>query len=175
MVRSLLSASMFLAILAGAPVIQAQTMGAWYVETKTSDDSSPMYALTVNDSGNAFGQFCYAADGKCYWLIGLKTTCNPGDKYPVLANSDAGSAQLEVLCMGPLSGGNLHRYAFTDFDQIDGLVRESARVGFALPLQKDEFRVVRFNLHGAAAALSAMRSAAERQVRPTKRGTRDQK
>jgi hypothetical protein len=161
----------FAMLLADVVLAHAQTFGSWFVGTKRSDF---LYALSINDSGNVLGQFCYPGDGSCIWLIALKTGCQKGDHHPVLANSDAGSVHLDVLCDGQLESG-LFRYAFTNFDQVDNIVRQGTRVGFALPLQKDEFRVVRFDLSEAASALATMRAAAEKKTLPVRRGTRDEK
>src|SRR5438128_3234075 len=161
----------FLTFLNGAVPGQAQPFGRWFAETNKSEF---LYALSINDSGNVLGQFCYPGEGSCVWLIGFKTRCQKGDNYPVLANSDAGSLHLEVLCDGQLESG-LFRYVFTSFDQVDNIVRQGTRVGFAVPLQKDEFQVVRFDLTGATSALSAMRAAAEKRTQPVKRGTRDER
>jgi hypothetical protein len=160
-------------LLAFTGILQAaaQSYGDWFVETSKA---TYFYAVSVNDSGNVLGQFCFPGDGSCIWLIGMKPSCKSGARYPVLANSDAGAVHLEVLCDGQLESG-LYRYAFTSFDNVDNMVRQSSRVGFAIPLEEDQFRVVRFNTRGGAAALSAMRSAAERRTKPVGRGTRDEK
>lgn len=158
-------------LLGGAAAGRAQTIGSWFVETTKTGF---LAALSANASGNVLGQFCYPDEGSCVWLIGLKTGCRRGERYPVLANSDAGSVHLHVLCDGQLEGG-LFRYAFTNFDQVDNIVRRGARVGFAVPLEQDEFRVIRFDLAGATGALAVMRAAAERRAQPVRRGTRDER
>ena len=43
------------------------------------------------------------------------------------------------LCGGKLdAGGNL--MLVKNFDQIDGIIRKARRIGFALPMQGDEFQ-----------------------------------
>jgi hypothetical protein len=162
---------LLVALSVGFESAQAQSFGDWFAETQSR---TALYAASINDSGNVFGQFCFLGEGSCVWLVALKTGCQKGDKYPVLANSDAGAVHLEVYCDGQLESG-LYRYAFTTFDPVENLVKQSARIGFALPLQEDEFRVVRFNLRGALAAISAMRAAAESRTKPATRGTRDER
>lgn len=154
-----------------ASAAHAQTFGDWFVDTK---GPTALYAASVNDSGHVFGQFCFPGADSCVWLIGLQTGCEKGAQYPVLANSDAGAVHLKMFCDGQLDSGK-YRYVFTDFDEVDDLVRQATRIGFALPLQEDQFRVVRFNVRGAAAALSVMRGATQRRITPTQRGTRDEK
>lgn len=153
---------------------QAQSFGTW--DTGTVDSGDALYATTGNDSGNLLGQYCFPADGSCFWLLGMSTGCKEGDQYPVLSNSDAGSAHLEVLCSTQLDNG-LYRYVFTDFDAIDNIVTKGLRAGFAVPLQGDQFRVVRFDLRGSNRAVAVMKSAAARAQRssPAKpTGTKDQ-
>jgi hypothetical protein len=163
------------AVMFSSPVgSHAQSFGDWYAETS---DPATMYAASVNDSGNVLGQYCFPDDGACVWLIGIKTGCEPGGKYPVLANSDTGAAHLDALCGGKLSDG-LYRYAFSDFSAIDNFIKQATRVGFALPLQEDQFRVIRFNLDGASRAVSVMRAAAtaaHSRIKPASRGTRDER
>lgn len=107
----------------------------------------------------------------------MSTACNEGDKYSVLANSDAGAAHISVYCGAQLKGG-LYRYIFSEFDAVDNIIKEGARVGFAVPLQSDNFRVVRFNLSGAKSAIALLRAAAEKAAEnktTTKpKGTKDQ-
>jgi hypothetical protein len=134
------------------------------------------YAARANDSGHFLGQYCYQSKGSCLWLLAIKTRCDEGDKYPVLINSDAGSAQVEVHCLGHLPSAGMYRYAFTDFELIDRTVRNGRRIGFAIPLESDQFRVLRFDLTGASSALNSMRARAQAnsQTRPAIRNTRDQ-
>jgi len=159
------------AFCAAAPAVaQTVPVGDWLVSTQSD---STLFAATINDSGALFGQFCYLEEGTCAWLLGMTTGCEKGDKYPALLNSDRGARSVEIYCDGKLESG-LYRYAFTDFDAVKGHLIDSARIGIAIPLQSDQFRVVRFSLDGAARAISSMRDAAEARATPAKRGTRDQ-
>lgn len=152
---------------------QPRFFGSWF--TGTTNDGLGLFAATPNDSGNILGQYCYAASGSCVYLLGIHTSCTKGHKYPVLMNSNTGSLQLFVLCDGRLDATH-YRYIFTDFKAIDTAVRAASRIGFAVPLQGDQFIVVRFNLDGSDAAISSMRAAAENRVKPAvHHGTRDQR
>jgi hypothetical protein len=131
--------------------------GSWIIDVGESE--SFIYAATFNDSGNFFGQYCYLGAGSCMWFLGMTTACKEGAQYPVLANSDVGAIQLQLLCTGELGKG-YYRYAFTDFDAIDNIVKKGLRVGFAYPLQSDLFSVTRFNLNGSNSAVSVMRKTA---------------
>lgn len=130
--------------------------GKWYVSNTNPD---ALYAASVNDSGNVFGQYCFTNSGNCVWLMGFDTACHQGDKYPILANAVTGSISLEVYCGEPTNNG-LYRYIFSDFNEINKLVQENERIGFAFPLKSELFHVVRFDLRGANKAVKKMRDGA---------------
>jgi hypothetical protein len=153
-----------------APSAAQAAFGKWHVEAA----DGRIYASTVNDSGHVIGQYCYPKDGKCYWLLGITTKCEKGEKYPILVNSDAGAESVEIYCFGELkSAPGRYQFAFTNFDRANHLVTQSKRIGIAIPLAGDQFRVIRFDVGDAAAAVGAMRDAAD-TIRPV-RGTRDEK
>jgi hypothetical protein len=137
----------------------AETYGAWSVDV--TNDGEAIYAATVNDSGNLLGQYCFPAEGNCIWLVGMSSACDEGDKYPVLANADTGASHISVYCSTQLKDG-LYRYVFSEFDEIDAIVKNAMRVGFAVPLQDDRFKVVRFDLNGSNEAIALLRAAAEK-------------
>jgi len=56
----------------------------------------------------------------------------------------------------------LYRYSFTNFDDIDGIVKRASRVGFAVPMEGDQFKVIRFSLFGANKALAEMQGQANK-------------
>ncbi|QPK63285.1 hypothetical protein IVG45_21180 [Methylomonas sp. LL1] len=149
--------------LIGSAKAESVNFGSWFVDVSKSGGF--LYAATVNDSGNFFGQYCYPGSGSCMWFLGMKVSCKEGEQYPVLVNSDVGSNQLQLLCTGKLDN-SLYRYAFTDFDAVDEVVKKGLRVGFAAPLQSDQFTVIRFNLDGSNRAVAGMREVAS-QVMPS--------
>ena len=142
------------------PVLaNAQTFGSWTADVGQSGDF--YYASTINDSGALLGEYCYTSSNTCIWMLGMSTACKKGAQYFVLANSDAGAIQLDLLCTGQLSI-SVYRYAFTNFNAIDNLVRKGRRVGFAFPLEVDQFIVLHFDLSRSNTAISAMKNAFER-------------
>jgi hypothetical protein len=159
-----------LALLLSAPAAHAaeQRIGDWLVETT---GTTVLYAYVRNDDGDLFGQFCSLTEKTCTWLIGLTTACENDAVYVVLANADSGSAHLRLTCRGRMESGR-YRYALTPFDDVDSLIRESPRIGFAIALEDGFFRVSRFNLLRAKAALTTMRDAVERRVGGTAPGDR---
>ena len=147
------------------------TSGDWVWSV---DDPEMFYAATENSAGQALIQFCDPAEGHCVYAVGFDTTCDKGDSYPALVNSDAGTASITLKCGSELDdGGNL--MLVEDFDQMDGFVRAAKRIGFALPMQGDEFKAVRFSLKGSNEALDAMRKLAARsgERKPGVRNAKD--
>lgn len=154
----------FLSVLLVPVLGVAQTFGGWITGTA---DSGELYAATVNDSSAVLGQYC--SSDSCAWIIGMSTSCEAGAKYTILANTDIGAYHLDIYCNRKLEGG-VYQYVFTDFAAIDGLVKSGSRIGFAIPLEKDQFIVVRFLLNGSKAAIAAL--ATEKNTLPNKGGTR---
>lgn len=170
----LLTVGVVVLFTATSGVSRAQSFGTW--TTGATDSGDFLYAATINDSGNLLGEYCSPSTGNCMWLLGMSTACKEGDQYPVLANSDAGAAQISVYCSAKLDNGQ-YRYVFTEFDAINNLVTKGLRVGFAVPLQADQFRVIRFDLGSSNQALELMRQTAQavQKNSPSRTtGTRDQ-
>jgi hypothetical protein len=144
-------------VLVDSAKAEAVKYGSWFVDA--SNSGGFLYAATLNDSGNLFGQYCFLGDGSCMWFLGMSIACKEGEQYPVLVNSDLGAYQLVLLCTGKIENV-AYRYAFADFDAVDKIVKKGLRVGFAFPLQSDQFTVIRFNLDGSKSAVTSMREVA---------------
>jgi hypothetical protein len=149
----------------------------WAISSGTDNDS--MVAGTINQSGQILGQGCWFSNRTCYWMIVLDISCTKGIKGDVMVSADTGPQTLEVSCLEgtPTVGNTRYRYAFTNFEAIDRIVRTNTVVGFASALRSGEFQVVRFNLNGAPAVVDAMLAAAEKRAGeiPWGRGTRDKR
>lgn len=126
----------------------------WYTDTVPSEDA--YFAITLNDTGNVFGEFCFKKSESCLYLLGMHIACKSGNQYPVLVNSDSGSFSLTVYCFDQADNG-LYRYGFTNFDEIKNIVNNSSKIGFAFPMKGDQFKVIRFSLKGANEAINRMR------------------
>jgi hypothetical protein len=136
----------------------------WYVGT--ADDKSYVFAATTNDSGDSFGEYCYFKTGKCNWLIGMHTNCKTGQTGVVLANSDSNSAALDIYCYGPV--GDIAAYGFQNWKSLEGTLKDASRVGFAVPLEADKFKVVRFSLTGRMDATTQVETYFSEQVKNQK-------
>lgn len=146
--------------------------GDWSADI--GDDGTFTYAATANDSGGAFGEYCYFKSGNCMWILGMSTGCESGKTYPVLASSEAGAEALEVRCDGELLKGK-YRYTLTDFDAMSNIVHQAKGEGmlaFAFPMPGSTFRVSRFPLAGSGPAIAAIEGyLAKHKASPT---TKDQ-
>jgi len=152
---------------------QQLSFGNWSIGPTSS--GAGFYASTVNDSGHLLGRYCFGSDS-CVYLLGISTACTKGQRYPVLVNATTGSKTLEVFCNGPMEGGKKYQYVFTAFDQIQQVILQATKVGFALPLAGTAFTVIPFSLVGSNEAIAAMSAALIASTSPAtaqKRSTRD--
>ncbi len=164
----------FLMSLAGpSPALaQERSFKEWVVSVK---DMKKPFAATVNESGAVFGQYCYPESGSCLYIVATASKCEKDANYPVLLNSEAGSAYVELLCGGS-SDGQRFEYYFKNFDTINKIALQDGVLGIAFPLDGGQFRVVRFKLDGAKEAMPVLRDAAVKIKgnAPRRNGTRDQ-
>lgn len=142
----------------GASTISAADVesGDWHWNI---DGTDMFYAGTSNNAENLLVQFCYLTDGNCIYAVSFGLTCDKGAKYPALVNTDSGARSIELICGNKMQGQNV--LMFSNFEEIDDVIRSNDRVGFVLPLKGDEFKAIRFSLRGSAKALDAMRAAVE--------------
>jgi len=132
------------------------TSGDWVWNV---DGPEAFYAATENSAGQGLMQFCDINEGSCLYAVGFDTTCDEGATHPALVNTEETAASITLHCGKKLKDGTNLMF-FEDFDQIDKIIRNATRIGFALPMQGDEFKAVRFSLKGSNEALDAMRKLA---------------
>jgi hypothetical protein len=105
-------------------------------------------------------------------MIGMSNSCESDANYPILANTETASTPLTIQCGGKVGTTNLSRFAFQDWKSVEAEIKGAHRVGFAIPMQSDQFKVVRFSLDGCARATAAMEAALAKVFKP-KDNTRD--
>lgn len=127
------------------------TFGHWLVAT--SADGRDVYAATVNDRGEIFGEFCNYHSASCRWLLTVRTPCRFGDVYPILANSKSGANPIAIFCTGAL-GRSAFGMALMNRRKLEASIERSPRVGFAVPLAGGGFSVAQFQLEGRVQATS---------------------
>ena len=129
----------------------ANTSKDWFWD---STNSTYATALTMNENNYVLGLWCYHADDNCIYIIDFGLTCEKLEEYPVLINSNIGTSHMNVTCGHEYEGHNV-MYA-SDYDQIDSIVKNASKIGFAIPLKGDEFKAVRFSLAGSNYAIDKM-------------------
>lgn len=139
------------------------THGDWIVDYL--DDGSGMYGATANDSEDILGETCDFEDGTCRWVLITKTDCEAGNRYVILANSSAGTKPLYLTCFGPNSNlPGKSSYGF-EWQELESIIKEADWVGFAVPMESDRFKVLRFSLRGISEATSMLESTFLRQLK----------
>ena len=129
-----------------------------FADWSNSTNTFGMYTMTINDSGELLGEFCYYKTTTCQWMIGMHTECNQGLNGIVLANSESSATSLDIVCRGKIPGISLYAYVFKSWKLLESAIGSSLRIGFAIPLASDQFTVVRFSLSGRTEAQQAMES-----------------
>jgi hypothetical protein len=139
----------------------AETVGRWTVEPS---GQGALVAGTRNEGGNIIGYMCLE-NRNCAWLLTVDVECKEDSQRPVMANSDVGATPLTAHCMGPAGVGSFHNYMFLEFQNVDRMIKGATRIAFAMPLAKDEFQVVRFDLSGAKFAIDRLHERSQAQAR----------
>jgi len=131
-----------------------QRVGDWIWNV---DDPEVFVAGTENSAGHNLAQVCATDSNQCLFFVSFGINCEPDNRYTVLVNSDVGASTMQFLCMDDSDGE--HSLVAMDFEAMDKLVRQASRVGFAIPMEGDDFKAVRFSLIGSNEAMDAMRTA----------------
>ena len=93
--------------------------------------------------------YCFEA---CDFYLNTRTRCEEKAKIPVLINSDSASTYVTSSCIHLRQGAAI-RYVFAirDADVVTA-ISSGQIIGFAMPLEGGDFKVVGFSLDGALAA-----------------------
>lgn len=146
-------------------VADSYSSGDW---VWTTDNPGFYLAATQDTSNHLIGQYCYIESRDCMYLVDLRVTCEIGDVYTALINSDKGAIPVTLVCSHEYEGHNV--FVISPFDDIDNVVRNASRMGIVIPLEGDQFKVARFSLRGSANAIDSMREEAESEnIRRQKR------
>jgi len=129
-----------------------EKFGDWVVSAPNGEDF--IFAATGNESGRVLAHSCDFRTGDCMWTLTMNMECEQDHVFAILTNVDQGAEHLSLMCIGPNREPNQYTYAFTDFEQIDHIIRNSGKISFAIPLESGEFQVSRFNIKGASAAVA---------------------
>jgi hypothetical protein len=136
-----------------------------------TSDKKGVFAATVNESGGVFGEYCYPSSDTCFWLLSNETTCDDGNTYPVLVNTDTGSATTTIVCK---KVDGKARYVFASYREIESSIKGARWLGMAFPMESGRFQVSRFSLAGASEAVSFMERTMKAAVNRASQSTEDE-
>lgn len=129
-----------------------------YIEFKDwismSSDTFNM-AITMNEEESLLGQYCYFKSKKCIYQITIHIECDEGGDYPALLVVKSGSQALDLLCV--TSDSQSSTFAVIGFDEFDQVIRGQSRIGIAVGMADERFKVSRFSLKGSVKAIDHMR------------------
>ncbi|MDH1054434.1 hypothetical protein [Aquipseudomonas alcaligenes] len=125
-----------------------KSFGSWVVIK--SENNQDLIAVTANDSGNFIGFRCFSSSKTCVHVLSANTSCEENAKYPILINSDYTSMSMDAIC--GINGAN-HELYLTKYDEIHETLKKGNNIGFAIPMESGQFKVVRFNLNGSDKAM----------------------
>ena len=153
--------AVFISLLTFVPISAAE-IGVSKDWIWSTEEEGFYYAITMNSKEHILGQYCYLEKAVCIYMVGFNITCELGETYPAMVNSDKGAAHVMMECSHRVDGQNV--MALNDFEKIDALVREANHIGFVVPMENDKFKVARLSLMGSADAIDNMRAAAKRAI-----------
>ena len=132
------------------------TYGDWTV--MLSEERTDLIAATSQDDDKFLAYRCFTSEGKCAHVIVTATRCEEGGNYPVLINASSGSLTVDCLCSENENG--TYELVPKNFDNFHNTLTESSGyIGFAIPLESGQFKVIRFSLNGAKRAMTAAEAA----------------
>ncbi|CAM3218935.1 hypothetical protein [Vibrio rarus] len=150
---------LFLCLVSANVLAEEKMYKDWFVNTDRADY---LYAITLNNSGNIFGKYCYLDSGQCLYLTGIDTNCTTGNKYPVLVNADSGAFNTFLHCGEKI--GEQSVLVFDNFDVIETAAKESKKIGIAVPMESGHFKVSRFSMSGSAYSINTLDKEAKKKV-----------
>ena len=148
-----------------------------YSETGTSKDwfwstehTDLYFAGTGLDSELALGQYCFIIQkgdyqpGDCVYMVTLGISCEVGNAYPGVINSDKGTVAIKLFCSHKVDNTDGYAMIMINFDDVDSIVRTANKLGIAIPMEGAQFKVVRFSLSGSNHAIESMRAEAANSI-----------
>ena len=153
-------ALMIMAVFAASPAAAASSapapnhhiFGQWHAGI----DATGIYAYTENESGAQFGLACI--DGQCAYYLYTRAGCMLGQKYDLLLSNLAAGDPVKMYGLTPRAicnrgnDANIRMLYFVDRDMP--LLTAGSEIAIAVPGEDTQFRVSKFSLDGASAAIA---------------------
>ncbi len=136
----------FAASLAHAEGVQ---FGTWQV-IQASDSRDYIAVTGIDDYSKMLGYRCYADSQECAHILVADITCENEADTPLLINSDHSALAMNAICV---DAGDSHELLLTDFENTHTILLEANVVGFAIPMESGQFKVIRFSLQGSRKAM----------------------
>jgi chemotaxis protein histidine kinase CheA len=149
------------------PVLADERMehAEWVSEFRESTGE----ASTKEDGMSQFGMLCNDESCRFYYENGID--CEPGNNYPIVIATSAGSMAVETICE-PVNDADAdaRRYWFAELPQFNEALMQSDTVGIAFPLSNGQFKISQFLMNGYGEATERVASGlrarrAEREAR----------
>jgi hypothetical protein len=138
----------------------------WEVEV---NHQSFLWASTRTNQG-LLGQYCDIKEAACAWvLVLIGDECSEGVERPVLINTAREVLAQTILCMGNVMEHSA-TYAFTEFDDVDAVIRRAERMAIAVPAEDENIGVDYFVLSGAGSVIDRMRVQLQEEVQSFREG-----
>jgi hypothetical protein len=131
---------------------QIKHIGDWAVNFSIAD---MRIASTTNSAGATAGVACFVKRSECQAYIAPNFTCAQNAMVPMMINSAVGAYPLITRCEHI---DELHLLVIDEFDSAIEAFQSGGEIGFALPMQSGEFRVLRFSTIGATLAVKEVRT-----------------
>ena len=141
------------ATIAGTNEINEQ-YGDW---TVMNGDGPPDRYNAITPSTDGEGYLVYSCHVKaaCYLTMLITSTCEVGETYPMLMNSDSGAAAVFTTCIDIHEDIGGAEYSFNDPDTaLAETVFSDNRIGIAVPMADGKFKAVRYSLMGSDEAMA---------------------
>jgi hypothetical protein len=124
--------------------------GDWVLDLDNT--SGLTQAFTANQSGSTFGFICSISSNGCFYYFSPQATCEAGAAGGILINLDAGALSATTECA---ILGSSYYSLIKETKDIHLAIIGSNNIGIAIPMKDGQFKVVRFSLRGAEAAIRA--------------------
>lgn len=138
----------------------AERVGNWEVIV---DGSDVQIAKVTNSSSAVAGVICFVSTNSCSAYISAGISCEADAKYPLMLNSPTGANFSNSTCV---MIGNSPMLSIDDFSSAVAAFESGGEVGFAVPMQSGQFRVIRFDCAGATAAIRQARNIPQKSPAP---------